>query len=120
MRSFEEYRQLAIDILQPSPRDLEHGLELHKNSFVFDAYGFMPRAAARPLAEELISAGASREELTWRREEYTMDSAFDDPEMVQKLKEITAIANHLQHWHSKSLQTHLLENYVSLEYILEH
>ena len=87
MRSFEEYRQLAIDILQPSPRDLEHGLELHKNSFVFDAYGFMPRAAALPPAEELITAGASREELTWRREEYTMDSAFDDPEMVQKLKE---------------------------------
>ena len=87
MRSFEEYRQLAVDILQPSQRDLEHGLELHKNSFVFDAYGFMPRAAAQPPMEELISSGASRDELTWRREEFSMCGAFDDPAIVQKLKE---------------------------------
>lgn len=87
MRSFEEYRQLAVDILQPSQRDLEHGLELHKNSFVFDAYGFMPRAAAQPPMEELISSGASRDELSWRREEFSMCGAFDDPAIVQKLKE---------------------------------
>jgi len=35
----------ALNILKPSKRDLEHGLEIHRNSLVFDTYGFMPRAA---------------------------------------------------------------------------
>ena len=30
-------RQQALEVLKPSKRDLEHGLELHKNSIVFDA-----------------------------------------------------------------------------------
>ena len=87
MRSFEEYRQLAIDILRPSQRDLEHGLELHKNSFVFDAYGFMPRNSTCPDMTGLITSGASRDELNWRSEEFSMNSAFNDPAMVQKLKD---------------------------------
>ena len=45
MTSFEKYWQLGLAALQPSQKDLEHGLELHKNSFVFDAYGFTPRAS---------------------------------------------------------------------------
>lgn len=35
----------ARSILKPSQKQLEHGLELHRNSLVIDAYGFMPRAA---------------------------------------------------------------------------
>ena len=38
-------RQVALDILRPSKKDLEHGLELHADSLVFDIYGFAPRAA---------------------------------------------------------------------------
>ena len=38
-------RQVALDILKPSKKDLEHGLELHADSLVFEAYGFAPRAA---------------------------------------------------------------------------
>lgn len=37
--------ELAKNILKPTPKQLERGLELHKNSLVIDCYGFMPRAA---------------------------------------------------------------------------
>lgn len=87
MRSFEEYRQLAIDILRPSQRDLEHGLELHKNSFVFDAYGFMPKNSDYPAMTDLIEAGASRDEINWRGEEFSMNASFDDPVILQRFKE---------------------------------
>jgi membrane dipeptidase len=35
----------ALNILKPAKAQLEHGLELHKNSLVFDTYGFQPTAA---------------------------------------------------------------------------
>lgn len=38
-------RETALRILKPTKRELEHGLELHANSLVFETYGFMPRAA---------------------------------------------------------------------------
>src|SRR5690606_33151402 len=37
--------EVGLNILKPSKYQLEHGLELHKNSIIFDAYGFIPRAA---------------------------------------------------------------------------
>ena len=37
--------ELAKNILKPTQKQLERGLELHKNSLVIDTYGFMPRAA---------------------------------------------------------------------------
>ena len=88
MNMFEKYRQLAIDILRPSQRELEHGLELHKNSFVFDAYGFMPLGHGyNARKDELIAAGASRNELRYCDEEFRMNSSFNDPEMVAALKD---------------------------------
>ena len=36
---------LALNILKPTRKQLERGLELHRNAVVFDAYGFMPRSA---------------------------------------------------------------------------
>lgn len=36
---------LALRILKPTKKQLEHGLELHRDALVFDTYGFMPRAA---------------------------------------------------------------------------
>lgn len=41
----QEARDLALRILKPTKKQLEHGLELHANSLVFETYGFMPRAA---------------------------------------------------------------------------
>lgn len=37
--------EVALNILKPTKKQLEHGLELHRDALVFDTYGFMPRAA---------------------------------------------------------------------------
>lgn len=72
-------REIATDVLQPSPKDLEHGLELHANSLVFDTYGFAPRAAVdgdaiRRAAED----GASKMELQDLRESMSMTRYVTD------------------------------------------
>ena len=41
----QQARRVALDILKPSQKDLQHGLELHADSLVFETYGFSPRAA---------------------------------------------------------------------------
>ena len=38
-------RQVALGVLKPTPKQLEHGLRLHAESLVFESYGFAPRAA---------------------------------------------------------------------------
>ena len=38
----ERDKQVALKILEPSQKDLDRGLELHKESIVFDSYGFSP------------------------------------------------------------------------------
>lgn len=69
-------RQLAIDLLAPSGRDLEYGLGLHGESLVFDAYGFAPRAAVNgEMVRRLAEAGGSDLELRDQREDMTMTGA---------------------------------------------
>lgn len=69
----EKARQQALEVLKPSTRDLEHGLELHRNSIVFDAYGFAPRAALDGDAlSKLVLDGASAAEIDDAREEMAM------------------------------------------------
>jgi len=41
----EKARQAALAVLKPRKKDLKHGLELHANSLVIEAYGLAPRAA---------------------------------------------------------------------------
>ena len=90
MISFEKYWQLGLAALQPSQKDLEHGLELHKNSFVFDAYGFTPRASGySERISQLIAENASRNELHYAYEEFSMHSGYrNNKEMQKKLREI--------------------------------
>ncbi len=72
-------RQQALDVLKPSAKDLQHGLELHKHSIVFDAYGFAPRAALDGNAlREAVLAGASEIELQDLREEMSMTRCVTD------------------------------------------
>ena len=55
---------MALNILKPSEKQLQHGLELHANSLVFDVYGFSPRAAVDGDAlKAAVEAGASEIEL---------------------------------------------------------
>lgn len=72
-------REIAADILKPSPRELEHGMELHASSLVFDTYGFAPRAALDGDAlREAAEAGASEIELQDLRESMTMTRYVSD------------------------------------------
>ncbi len=76
----ERDRQAALDVLKPSRRDLEYGLGLHRESLVFDAYGFAPRAAPDGDAvRALMEAGASELELQDQREEMAMTRAATVP-----------------------------------------
>ena len=72
----ERDRQAALDILKASQRDLDYGLRLHRESLVFDAYGFSPRAAVDGNAvRDLMEQGASDSELQDQREDMTMTRA---------------------------------------------
>lgn len=64
---------VALSILKPTRAQLEHGLELHRNSLVFDTYGFMPRAAVDGAAiARAINENASALELSDMREDMSM------------------------------------------------
>ena len=81
-------RNIALQMLNPSAKDLEHGLELHKNSLVFDAYGFMPLCGGRSSRElDLIAAGASRDEIHYADEMHHMVEGFYDPQIRKLLRE---------------------------------
>ena len=69
----DQARQVALDILKPSRRDLDYGLKLHAESLVFDCYGFSPRAAVDGHAiRRAMEEGASDHEVHNMRENMTM------------------------------------------------
>ncbi len=73
-------REVALKILKPSQKELEHGLKLHAESVVFDAYGFSPRSALDGDAyAKLANEGASPMELQDLREDMTMTRCVTDP-----------------------------------------
>ncbi len=85
---WQDIRQTALNVLRPSERDLQYGLELHRNSIVFDAYGFMPGGGGKcSRVDELIRENAGRDEIIRAMEEFRMNKAFDDPEMFTLLQE---------------------------------
>ena len=63
----QEARQVALEILKPTKRDLEHGLELHYDSLVVESYGFSPRARRSAFDDgeilRAIEGGASEDEV---------------------------------------------------------
>ncbi|MCB1229007.1 MAG: membrane dipeptidase [Verrucomicrobiae bacterium] len=84
----QEKRDAALAVLQPSPKDLEHGLELHADSLVFDAYGFSPRAAVDGEAlKQAAMAGASDIELEDLREEMSMTRYVTDADEQREYRE---------------------------------
>lgn len=73
-------RNIALGILKPTNKQLEHGLRLHAESIVFDSYGFSPRAAVDGDAlKAAVEAGASDIELKDMREDMTMTRNVIDP-----------------------------------------
>jgi membrane dipeptidase len=72
-------RQAALDVLKPSEKDLAHGLALHADALVFDAYGFAPRCAVDGQAfQAAVTAGASDGELVDLREDMSMSRCATD------------------------------------------
>lgn len=76
----ESARQAALEILKPSKKDLEHGLELHHQSLVFDGYGFSPRCAIDgKRMKQAIEARASTIELQDLSEDMGMTNCVGNP-----------------------------------------
>jgi membrane dipeptidase len=75
----QKARQAALQILQPSARDLEHGLALHADSLVFDFYGFAPRSALDgSRLKAVIEEGASEAVVADLREDMAMTRCATD------------------------------------------
>ncbi len=73
-------REIALHLLQPSAKELEHGLELHAAAIVCESYGFAPRAAIDGNAlQQAVEAGASPAELSDLTEEMYMTRYATDP-----------------------------------------
>lgn len=83
--TIQHARDVAMGILKPSARDLQHGLELHDDSIVFDSYGFAPRAAIDgDTMKALVEAGGSTAEIKDLREDMSMTRrATDDIERAE-------------------------------------
>lgn len=86
--SIQKARDAALAVLKPSARDLQHGLELHADAIVFDAYGFSPRAAMDGEAlKAAVMAGASDAELEDLREDMSMTRAITSAEEQREYRE---------------------------------
>jgi len=84
----EESYQCGLKILQPSERDLQHGLELHRQSLVIDAYGFGPQGIARvERYKQLIESNATPLEIQDFLENEKMTRwAFDEAQQREAIK----------------------------------
>lgn len=86
-------RKAALDILKPSAKDLQHGLELHAQSVVLDTYGFGPGAAVdNAVLAKVIGSGASDQEITDAREDMAMTRFVTDPAERQEYETAWAAA----------------------------
>ncbi len=73
-------RDVALGLIKPTRKELEHGLRLHAESLVFDAYGFAPRAAIDGEAvRAAVEAGASDIEVQDLMEEMSMTHPVINP-----------------------------------------
>lgn len=81
-------REVALDVLKPSPAELQLGLEVHRRALVLDAYGFAPRAALDvPTVTAAIEAGASDVEVQDLQEEQSMTGAAAKPAELEEFRE---------------------------------
>jgi len=75
----KEARDVALDILKPTQKDLEHGMELHYESLVVESYGFSPRSAFDgDKVARAIEAGASSVESEQLIEDMQMTRCVTD------------------------------------------
>jgi membrane dipeptidase len=88
IESMEKAWQSGLDILNPSEKDLQHGLELHKESIVVDSYGFSPTALIdKEKMNQLIDEDASPNEIMDHIQEMLMTGYARDDELFKDVKE---------------------------------
>lgn len=64
-KKIDHAREVALNILKPTPAQLQHGLELHQHSLVWDAYSFSPNGRWQEESlDQLSDCGAGRDELS--------------------------------------------------------
>lgn len=79
LATIEKARQAGLEALKPSRKDLEHGLELHRASVVFESYGFSPRCAVDgDVVRAAVEANASPLELQDLEENMSMTRCVTD------------------------------------------
>jgi membrane dipeptidase len=86
----EDCRALALSILKPTSKQLGHGLELHRDALVWDAYGFIPSGLTDEAMERLSAlseAGADRDEISNCLEEENQLRFLASPEALRYFKE---------------------------------
>lgn len=84
----QQARDAGLAVLKPSAKDLQHGLELHADALVFDAYGFSPRAALDgEVLKAAVMAGASDAELEDLREDMSMTRHITSAEEQREYRE---------------------------------
>lgn len=73
-------RQIALDLLQPTPAQLDHGLKLHADALVIESYGFSPRASLDGDAiRKAVESGAPFQEVRQIVEDMNMTRMATDP-----------------------------------------
>jgi membrane dipeptidase len=78
--AIQHARDVALSILQPSQREIEHGLELHRDAIVCESYGLGLRAAVDGDAvAAAIEAGASMVEIQDMTKDMSMTRCVTDP-----------------------------------------
>lgn len=81
-------RKVALDILKPSNKDLQHGFELHANALVIEPYGFSPSSALDGDAvRAAVEAGASDAELADMEEDMSMTRCVTDSREQEEFKQ---------------------------------
>jgi membrane dipeptidase len=86
--AIQQAREVALDKLKPSQRDLDHGLELHKNALVIESYGLGLGAPPDPdIINQAIEAGASDRELQDLSEDMRMTRWATVPKLTQEYQE---------------------------------
>ena len=79
---------IALNLLKPSRKDLEHGLNLHQDSIVCDAYGFAPNSAVdSDVVRKVIEEGISEIEIKDLLEEMAMTRFLYEKTEQKEFKE---------------------------------
>ena len=82
----------TLALLKPSQAQLEHGLELHRDLFCMDGFGFLPTACynetMRRKRQEWYDRGVGARVLEKRAEYGAYDMLCDDPECSRRFRAV--------------------------------